>query len=88
MRSLTMVQVRDGFFLECSFDDASIKMADIKPYLSSEAFQPLRDIMIFKTVINSENYVSCPNEEVDLSTDTLWHIGRVLHLATKLGDCS
>ena len=75
------------FFLECSFDDGSIKMADIKPYLSSEAFQPLRDIMIFKTVINNENYVSWPNEEVDLSEDTLC-IGRVLHLATKLGDCS
>jgi hypothetical protein len=79
MRNLRTVQVKERYFLECSFDDGSVKMADIKPYLKSEAFRPLTDVMIFKRVINNRNYVSWPNEEVDLSADTLWHIGKVVH---------
>lgn len=76
MRNIRTVQARDGYLLECYFDDGSIKTADIKPYLNSEAFRPLRDIMIFNKVINHHYYVSWPNEEVDLSADTLWHIGK------------
>lgn len=79
MRKLQIVKATDGYLLECSFDDGSIRMADIGPYLQTEAFRPLQDISIFKRVKNNQYYVSWRNEEVDLSADTLWHIGKVVN---------
>ena len=79
MRKIQMVKATDGYLLECFFDDGSTRMADIKPYLQTEAFQPLQDITIFKRVKNNQYYVSWRNEEVDLSADTLWHIGKVIN---------
>lgn len=78
MRKLQIVKAKDGYLLDCYFNDGSRKVADIKPYLQSEAFQPLNDIAIFKLVTNNQLYVSWQNEEVDLSADTLWHIGRAV----------
>jgi hypothetical protein len=76
MRMIQKVKATDEYLLECSFDDGSRRMADIKPYLQTQAFQPLHDVNIFKRITNNQYYVSWQNEEIDLSADTLWHIGR------------
>ncbi len=75
MRNIQSILATDTFQLECVFDDGVKKTADITPYLNAEAFKPLTDIHIFKQVKNNKNYVSWHNEEVDLSADTIWHIG-------------
>ena len=66
----------DKYLLECVFEDGTIKIADISPYLDTEVFKPLLEIALFKQLKNHRGYLSWLNEEVDLSADTLWHIGR------------
>ncbi len=78
MRKIRVVCAIDGYLLECSFEDGSRRIADIKPYLKSEAFQSLQEVAVFKRVTNNGDYVSWQNEEIDLSADTLWHIGKVV----------
>ena len=76
MRKILEVRAIEGYFSEYFFDDGSRKMADIRPYLDSEAFRSLHDLAVFKEVENNKYYVSWQNEEIDLSADTLWHIGK------------
>jgi len=77
MKKIEMVKATEEYSLECHFDDGSKRKADNKPYLKSEAFIWLRDLNNFKQVVNSQYFVSWRNEEIDLSADTLWHIGKV-----------
>lgn len=41
MRTLNTIIPLDDFRLECLFNDGTIKIADIKPFLKKEAFKPL-----------------------------------------------
>ena len=75
MRTLRHVTPKDDYLLVCQFDNGVEKQADIKPYLHSEAFALLQKISVFHAVENNAYYVSWLNEAVDLSADTLWHIG-------------
>jgi hypothetical protein len=75
MRMLKKVTLKDDYLLVCRFDNGIEKWADIKPYLHSEAFAPLQKMSVFYAVQNNAYYVSWLNEAVDLSADTLWHIG-------------
>lgn len=65
----------NDFKLLCSFSDGSIKIADAFPYLKGEAFKPLLNPIAFSQIQNRKNYVEWPEYELDLSADTLWHIG-------------
>ena len=58
MREIREVKAIEGYLLEFSFDDGSRKMADIRPYLDSEAFRSLHDLAVFKQVENNKYYVS------------------------------
>jgi hypothetical protein len=74
MRKLSDVKPLDNYRLKCLFADGTTKIANIKPYLDKEAFKPLSDPLIFKSVRNGGYFVEWVNYEVDLSADTLWHI--------------
>jgi len=75
MRKLRSVTALGNFTLDCVFENGVQKIADINPYLNSEVFMPLKNISLFSQVENKLDYVSWLNDEVDLSADTLWHIG-------------
>ncbi len=75
MRTIINVKALSDFRLECLFNDGSRKIADIKPYLSAEAFKPLADPRIFSSMLSNQGYfVEWKDYDIDLSADTLWHI--------------
>jgi hypothetical protein len=75
MRTITDIKVLNDFRLECIFSDGTRKIADIKPYLSAEAFKPLSDPRIFSSMLSNRGYfIEWKDYDVDLSADTLWHI--------------
>jgi hypothetical protein len=75
MRTLKEVRPLRDFRIECIFNDGSRKIADIKPFLSAEAFKPLLDPVIFSSMLRNNGYfVDWKQQEIDLSADTLWHI--------------
>ena len=75
MRKIKRITVLDNYILKCEFEDYSIVFTDIKIFLDSEVFQPLRNYSLFKNVENHGLFVSWLNGSVDLSADTLWHNG-------------
>ena len=84
MKTLLNVKVLDDYMLECLFDNGVTKIADIKPFLNAEAFLKLWEKRIFKRVAVNETYITWLNDEVDLSADTLWHIGVDIANACKI----
>ena len=75
MRLLTNVAPLSDCRLACTFGDGIERVADISPYLQSEAFRPLQKPELFNKVQNRQYYVEWLDGEVDLSADTIWHIG-------------
>lgn len=75
MHVLSQVIPLSDYQLALTFDTGETKVADIKPYLQTEAFRSLQNHMLFNTVANKVYYVEWLDGEVDLSADTLWHIG-------------
>lgn len=75
MRTITKIQVLDNYRLCCTFNDGTTKVADISIYLNAPAFEPLKDKSAFSKVINKNYFVEWSDDEIDLSADTLWHIG-------------
>lgn len=75
MITILSIQPMDNFKLMCTFSDGSIKIADAIPYLKGEAFKPLLKPGMFSKIKNRKFYVEWPEYELDLSADTLWHIG-------------
>ena len=75
MRFLTDIAPLPHYKLVCTFDDGTEKVADISQYLQSEVFRPLQNTELFNSVQNHQYYVEWLDGEVDLSADTLWHIG-------------
>ena len=78
MRLLIDIAPLSGYRLACTFDDGIEKVADITPYMQSEVFKPLQKPDVFNNVQNKQYYVEWLEGEVDLSADTLWHIGVAL----------
>jgi hypothetical protein len=75
MRILTDIKALKDFRLECVFNDGTRKIADITPFLSAAAFQPLTDYRIFFSALRNEGtFVEWKDYDIDLSADTLWHI--------------
>ena len=66
-----------NYRLECVFDDGTVKVADITPYLSKDAFKPLAGHNIFSSARqNSGYFIEWKDYHIDLSADTLWHIAK------------
>jgi hypothetical protein len=75
MRTITDIKALSDYRLECVFDDGSKRIADIKPYLTAEAFKPLSDPRVFSAALRNKGYfVEWKDQDIDLSADTLWHI--------------
>jgi hypothetical protein len=75
MRTITNIKALSDFRLECDFSDGTKKIADIKPFLSAEAFKPLLDPGIFSSTLSNQGYfIEWKDYDIDLSADTLWHI--------------
>ena len=81
MRFLTYIKPLSDYKLACTFDNGIEKVADLTQYLQSEAFRPLQNLELFSEVQNKQYYVEWLDGEVDLSADTLWHIGTALQKA-------
>lgn len=78
MRLLTDITPLPDYRLICTFDDGTKKVADISQYLQSEVFKPLQNTELFNSVQNQQYYVEWLDGEVDLSADTLWHVGELV----------
>ena len=75
MRTITNIRALSDYRLECVFNDGSVRIADIKPFLTAEAFKPLSDQHIFSSNLSNQGYfVEWKDHDIDLSADTLWHI--------------
>ncbi len=74
MRTIKEIKTLNDFKLECIFDDGTKGIADIKPFLSTEAFRPLAEPKAFSAIRNCGYFVEWSQYELDLSADTLWHI--------------
>ena len=76
MKKILSIKAIENYKLLCSFSDGAVKIADIFPYLQGEAFKPLLNLAAFSKVENRNFYAEWPQYELDLSADTLWHIGK------------
>jgi hypothetical protein len=81
MRFLTCIKPLSDYRLVCTFDNGIEKVADLTQYLQSEAFKPLQNPELFSEVQNRQYYVEWLGGDIDLSADTLWHIGTGLQKA-------
>jgi hypothetical protein len=77
MRTITQIRANDDLTLDVAFADGAERRFDIKPLLGCEAFAPLRNIGLFRTIHNGGYFVEWDNE-ADLSADTLYLEGKPL----------
>ncbi len=75
MRTISDVKAYEDWKLKVSFTDGAIRLYDVKPLLSSEAFIELNDPDLFKRVRNCSYFIEWENE-ADLSSDTLYLEGK------------
>ena len=70
MQTIASLSARSDWTLEVTFADGSRGIFDMKPLLTCEAFEDLRDPALFLQVRNQGYFVEWPNG-ADLSADTL-----------------
>jgi hypothetical protein len=75
MHELNQIKPLPDFILECQFSNGVLKSVDLKPFLNKEAFLPLKDNSNFNKVVNKSYFVEWQGLDIDLSADTLWHLG-------------
>ena len=75
MRIIRDVEAYQDLTMKVFFTDGVVKLFDIKPLLSCEAFEELKDINQFLKVHNHSYFVEWDNE-ADLSADTLYLEGK------------
>ena len=64
------IDPKDNYMLYVQFDDGQAGLFDVKPYLDSEAFTPLKDASEFKRIHNGKYFVEW-DCGADLSADTI-----------------
>lgn len=70
------VEYISGYKLLVTFEDGSIRLADLEPHLDGEVFEPLREINYFKAAsVNSELDTVVWDNGADMSPDFLYEIG-------------
>lgn len=68
--NITEVVPKDNFTLYIKSEDGREGMFDVKPYLDSEAFEPLKDKSQFERIYNGNYFVEW-DCGADLSADTI-----------------
>ena len=76
MKEIRTVKALNNFELICEFSNGVFKKVDIKPFLDKEAFKPLSQEGNFSKVVNKNYFIEWLGLDIDLSADTLWHIGK------------
>ncbi len=76
MRSLVEAKAVERHLLIVTFGDGICKQVDVSSYLQSPAFTVLLNEELFKSVICREYFIEWPDQELDISADTLWHLGK------------
>jgi hypothetical protein len=76
MHFVKNVEYVSGYKLLLTFEDGSLRMADLEPYLDGEIFEPLREINYFRGVgVNPELDTIVWDNGADMSPDFLYEIG-------------
>jgi hypothetical protein len=75
MYELNQIKPLADYILECRFSNGVSKNVDLKPFLNKEAFVPLKEDGNFKKAVNKSYFVEWMGLDIDLSADTLWHLG-------------
>ncbi|PKM11060.1 MAG: DUF2442 domain-containing protein [Gammaproteobacteria bacterium HGW-Gammaproteobacteria-3] len=76
--NITEVIPQDDYVLYVKAEDGRTGFFDVKPYLSSEAFEPLKDKQLFARLHNGGYFVEW-DCGADISVDTLlarWSVSR------------
>ncbi len=64
------------FKVRLSFEDGSVRVADLKPHLNGEIFEPLNCVDYFKTLhVDSDLDTIVWDNGADMSPDFLYEIG-------------
>lgn len=70
------VKYVSGYKLLLTFEDGSVRLADLEPHLGGEVFEPLREINYFKSAkVNSDLETIVWGNGADMSPDFLYEIG-------------
>ena len=72
---VTEVTPLDDFTILLYFTDGHHKIFDVKPLLDSPAFQPLKDIEVFKKVVLEDGIISWCEYSIDIAPETLYEQG-------------
>lgn len=79
MHSVKDVSYISDYKLLLTFEDGSKRIADLKPYLDGEMFEPLKDIEYFKQVsVNPDVDTIIWKNGADMSPDFLYEIGTAI----------
>ena len=70
MNKVVSVKPHDDYSLELTFNDGSLKLFDVRPYLDYEVFRELKDLDYFRQVKVAFGTVNWPHEQ-DISPETL-----------------
>ena len=70
------VEYISGYKLLLTFEDGSVRLADLEPHLDGEVFEPLREIDYFRgATVDSELDTIVWDNGADMSPDFLYEIG-------------
>jgi hypothetical protein len=70
------VKYVSGYKLLLTFEDGSVRLADLEPHLDGEVFEPLSEVGYFKAArVNSELDTIVWDNGADMSPDFLYEIG-------------
>ena len=75
MQSILTIKPLSNYQVECVFIDGIIKIAALPDFLNTPAFKLLQIKHEFDKVTNCDYFIALKKYELDLSSDTLWHIG-------------
>jgi Protein of unknown function (DUF2442) len=75
MREIKSIETKANYILTIEFGSGEKKEFDFKPYFNYPVFSILQDEKKFKEVENKNYFIEWKNYELDLSADTLWHVG-------------
>ena len=75
MKNIITIKPLNDFKLEVLFENDCIKTVDFKKYLELPVFKVLKDFNNFCEVKNKKYFIEWEKHEIDMSADTLWHVG-------------
>lgn len=75
MRKIVSFKEISATQLVCTFDNNVTKKIDLSPFINSEAFGFLKNKNAVYFLTNHKRHLEWQPQNVDLSADTLWHVG-------------